>query len=571
MWGDRSGAPVTVRRLMATVVLANLVVVVLVVLVGVISVRRSTDSVDFVTQRIQPTTQYNASVIQGVTVAERHVRQWGLAGDPADIRRYRDSLNSLSIDLRRLTNRDLGDPEVADLIAQQERAVQAWVADYGNVRVQREPGLRNADPALAQVGLDRINAVRAVNEQVDDRLTQLADNAREDAQGRLTTTLVALAALAVAGLVVTVLLARWVQHRLVGPLRELETTVARMTGGEHGTRARIKGPVEVQRVAGALNTLAEENQRAREVEGAIISQLQALDSIKSDFVSNVSHELRTPLTSISGYVEILEEELDDRLTEDEAEMLVATKRNVGRLRELIEDLLTLSRAERRGTDLQQVDLVALLGEVVKDAGISAAHRGVQIVLTTPDEPVMILADASQIARAITNLVTNAVKYSGGSTEVQVELTVEGTDAVLEVRDQGIGIPAGEMGELGSRFYRASNAVNLGISGTGLGLRIVQAILENHQASLEIASEQGVGTTARVRLPLQAHLAPVRSDGTGPRVLRGRGRTTAVTGDRAGDRDGGHDGTGSQLGDASLRDAGVDGARSDDADGNTRRG
>lgn len=287
------------------------------------------------------------------------------------------------------------------------------------------------------------------------------------------------------------------------PLDDLEETANRLARGDHDARARVRGPREVVRVATAVNKMADENERARAVEARVVDQLRDLDSVKSDFVSNVSHELRTPLTSILGYVELLEEELRGGAGGAELDMVAATKRNVLRLGELIDDLLALTRSENRSTDLERVDLVVLTHDVVTDLRVASTQQGVDIVLTTPSGPVPVLADSSQIARVVTNLVSNAVKFSMGAAHVDVEIALEGSDAVLTVRDHGIGIPAGEMHQLGSRFYRASNAVGLGITGTGLGLRIVQAIIENHQGSVELRSSEGHGTTVRVRLPAQA--------------------------------------------------------------------
>ncbi len=121
-----------------------------------------------------------------------------------------------------------------------------------------------------------------------------------------------------------------------------------------------------------------------------------------------------------------------------------------------------------------------------------------------------------MARVVTNLVSNAVKFSEGGSEVEVTVTADGHHAVLAVEDHGIGIPEAEMDQLGSRFYRASNAVDLGITGTGLGLRIVQAIVENHQGTVDLRSTQGVGTHG-----LGADPTRHRSRGVPARAGRGR--------------------------------------------------
>jgi signal transduction histidine kinase len=191
----------------------------------------------------------------------------------------------------------------------------------------------------------------------------------------------------------------------------------------------------------------------------------------------------------------------DRAVDSEMKMIGATKRNVVRLGELIDDLLALTRSEGRNINLVPLDLALLTRDIVTDLRVASSQQGVEIRLRVPGTPVPVRADSSQIARVVTNLVSNAVKFSHGASEVVVTVTADDREAVLAVEDHGIGIPAAEMDQLGSRFYRASNAVGMGITGTGLGLRIVQAIVENHHGSMDMRSDQGLGTTVWVRLPL----------------------------------------------------------------------
>jgi signal transduction histidine kinase len=242
-----------------------------------------------------------------------------------------------------------------------------------------------------------------------------------------------------------------------------------------------------------------ERLRLRQVR--LIGELRRLDERKDAFVSTVTHELRTPLTSILGYLELLEEEVRGHAHDSETEMIEAAKRNVIRLGELIDDLLALTHSEAQRTELAPLDLGLLARDVVTDLRVASSQLGVEIRLDVPGAPVPVLADSSQMARVLTNLVSNAVKFSEGGSEVLVTVAADGKDAVLCVEDHGIGIPESEMGHLGSRFYRASNAVGLGITGTGLGLRIVQAIVENHHGSVDVRSTLGEGTTVRVRIPL----------------------------------------------------------------------
>ena len=213
----------------------------------------------------------------------------------------------------------------------------------------------------------------------------------------------------------------WALRSIRRPLSSLEEMVDRLASGEREARAPDVGPTEIRRLGVALNELAEENARVRELEFHMQQQLMEVDRAKSEFVSNVSHELRTPLTSISGYLELLEESLHEQVDASQAEMLAITQRNVGRLHDLIEDLLALSSAERLPELLDRVDVLSLIDGVAKDLRFSAGSRGVTIsVDAVPDGPgPVVLADAAQVHRAILNLVSNAVKFSRAGGEVQL--------------------------------------------------------------------------------------------------------------------------------------------------------
>ena len=271
--------------------------------------------------------------------------------------------------------------------------------------------------------------------------------------------------------------------------------------GDPDARATVAGAWEIRQVASALNAAADENERAREVEDLVRGDLRSLDRAKDDFVSNVSHELRTPLTTVAGYLELVGEEFDGRMEPRHRRMFEASERNVKRLGALIEDLLTLSRAEGRATDLEEVDVRHLLEDVAADVGITAARRGVAVAVDAP-AGLLVLADRAQLSRALLNLASNAVKFSAEGGGVQLAARRLGTHVEVRVVDDGIGIPADELDRVGSRFYRASNAVRSQVSGTGLGLRIVQTIVANHQGSLRLDSVEGEGTTVVVLLPFR---------------------------------------------------------------------
>ncbi|WP_078973263.1 ATP-binding protein [Streptomyces sp. MMG1533] len=240
-----------------------------------------------------------------------------------------------------------------------------------------------------------------------------------------------------------------------------------------------------------------------EKESGLVDKLRALDKAKSDFLSTVSHELRTPLTSIVGYIELLKDEDAGPLSPSQLHMLDVVDRNANRLRALIEDLLTLSRIDSgaftsRKTPIDLGRLVASAADAIKPAAEAAS---VTLETRCPEQPLVLEADGEQIDRVLMNLLSNAVKFTRGGGKVSVRADAQDGEAVLSVSDTGIGIPAAEQEKLFQRFFRASNATEQAIPGTGLGLTIVHTIVANHGGRTEVRSEEGRGTTITAWLPL----------------------------------------------------------------------
>jgi signal transduction histidine kinase len=491
----------SVRQHLWALVAANLLVVLVVGVAGIVVAVRSHRSVHYLNATVAPARQANVSAMQKLTDIETYVWSYGISGEGAELTQYRDGIRDFDRLRDQLEKARSLDGQLTFLIDDFLLATDNWLQAYAGPRVAGPGGPTTFDQARFDRGRDLFTEVRTTNTAVDRRLRQMSAEAEHSAENLSQTIVLVLVGVLVGGAALSSIVGSRVGRRVTEPLGALEGTALALAEGQHGARAPVSGPREVVRVATAVNRMADENDRARAVEARIVEQLRDLDAVKSDFVSNVSHELRTPLTSILGYLELLEEEMRDHPVDSELEMIGATKRNVVRLGELIDDLLTLTRSEGQRTTLVPLDLAALTRDLVTDLRVASSQQGVDIRLELPDVAVPVLADASQMSRVVTNLVSNAVKFSQGATEVVVSVRTEEDQAVLVVEDHGIGIPATELDQLGSRFYRASNAVRLGITGTGLGLRIVQAILENHHGSLDLRSEQGVGTTLWVRLPI----------------------------------------------------------------------
>jgi PAS domain S-box-containing protein len=226
-----------------------------------------------------------------------------------------------------------------------------------------------------------------------------------------------------------------------------------------------------------------------------------LERMRDAFVATVSHELRTPLTSISGFIEMLQDE-EHGIGESGKTYLEVIRRSTDRLHQLVEDLLLVAQIEAQRVDLRRdpVDLAALAGRSVEAVRPWASEKGVDVEIDAGDLPT-IVGDERRISQVLDNLLSNAVKFSHAGACVRVELRGDATSAHVIVADSGIGIPADEQGHVFSRFYRAQAATDLAVPGTGLGLAITRALVDQHGGTIELESREGEGTRVTVTLPV----------------------------------------------------------------------
>lgn len=231
-----------------------------------------------------------------------------------------------------------------------------------------------------------------------------------------------------------------------------------------------------------------------------------LERLRDAFVAAVSHELRTPLTSITGFVEMLEEGEHD-LSPAGRNYVKVISRGTARLQRIVEDLLLVAEIEADRLQLVKTptDLGELATAAVEAALPAAAERGIELVLDVEGK-LPLEADAARLGQVLDNLVSNALKYTRPGGTVVVLAAESDSSLRVEVADNGIGVPHEELGQLFSRFYRASTATRLAIPGTGLGLVIVRAIVESHRGTVSLSSVEGEGTRVVVSLPA------VQSDG-----------------------------------------------------------
>jgi PAS domain S-box-containing protein len=238
--------------------------------------------------------------------------------------------------------------------------------------------------------------------------------------------------------------------------------------------------------------------RTREL-AAANAQLTELDQLKSKFVSDVSHELRTPIANLKLYIDLLERGRPEK----QAQYVAVLQQQVRRVAALVDDILDLSRLERRKEQDLTYRAVAF-NDVVDQVVQAHQPRAEADGLTLTFEPAAhlppISGDANQLAQVITNLIANALSYTVAG-NIRVSTYLQANRVCLCVADNGSGIPAEDLPHIFDRFYRGHLVLKNDIPGTGLGLAIVKEIVDLHQGSIEVDSQPGQGTIFRVWLPV----------------------------------------------------------------------
>ncbi|HEY1641391.1 MAG TPA: PAS domain-containing sensor histidine kinase [Streptosporangiaceae bacterium] len=245
---------------------------------------------------------------------------------------------------------------------------------------------------------------------------------------------------------------------------------------------------------------AREQDRRRLVEQNV--ELRDLNETRVRYLATVSHELRTPLTSIVSFSDLIRSEAGE-LGSDAGEYLDIVQRNAERLLRVVGDLLDLSSLEEgvARLDLAPVSVPMLARESVRTGWSIAAVDGIRLDIDATDGP-EVRADGSRMQQVLDNLISNAVKFSASGGRVEVKASHDDREWRIDVTDAGIGIPAEELSHLFDRFFRASNARESEVPGTGLGLPTAKAITELHGGRIEVVSTMGSGTTFTVYLPIE---------------------------------------------------------------------
>ncbi len=278
-----------------------------------------------------------------------------------------------------------------------------------------------------------------------------------------------------------ILLAVLVSRRIARPLTEINEAAKRLGRGDYAVRFGGQGAREVSELAATLNYAA--------------GELSKADSLRRELLANVSHDLRTPLTMIKGYAEVMR----DLPGEDGPENLQIIIDEAGRLNDLVNDLLDLSRLEAGVIRLEKTPFN--LTESIRNI-LARYDRLAEFSFPfLAGKDAYVVADELKISQVVYNLVNNAVNYAGEDKTITLSQTVEKGRVRISVADTGEGIPADRLGDIWDRYYKVDHEHKRAQVGTGLGLSIVKNVLDLHGGSYGVISQVGQGSTFWFELPL----------------------------------------------------------------------
>ena len=275
---------------------------------------------------------------------------------------------------------------------------------------------------------------------------------------------------------------------MLKPIDRVSSLAARISHANLKERINHEGPQdEVKRLADTFDDM--------------LGRLDSAFQSQKRFLQDASHELKTPIATAQTNIEVLEMDKDADLS-DYKRTTEVVKRSLDRLNSLSQGLLVLSQGSQPQNGRADIDLTSLINEVVTEAQPAAASDGLSLEAVGVAQGLKVKGDAIGIKQVLTNLVDNAIKYNLPEGRVQVSARAEGSSAIIEVKDTGVGIAATEQQHVFDRFYRVDKSRSRSQGGSGLGLAIVKKIIEEHGGTVSVTSSPGEGSTFRVALPLQ---------------------------------------------------------------------
>jgi signal transduction histidine kinase len=422
-----------------------------------------------------------------------------ITGSPTLLSRYRASRRELARRLDGFSSLISNEPPQRDRAAELIVLIGRYGTDYADLvtRLAKE-SIGAAREATSEEGAERLREIQRAFERflaAEDVLTA----SREKAADTQFTHAIELGVAGLTGSAALILLfAFYLSRSIARPVREAAEGATKLAAGDLSLRLSQSGPGEIGELTAAFNRMAESLQRARVELEEQNAQLRESERLKSDLVNTVSHELRTPLSGVLGFTKLLlTREFD---SETRRHYLGIVDAQARRLSQLIDDFLDVRTIEEgrfeRARDV--VDLGTLLRDEATLYSLQSDLH--ELALDLPETPLPVLGNGDRLRQVIGNLLSNAIKYSPQGGLVEVTAGVHGDEVRVEVRDEGIGIPAEQQSRIFTKFFRADAAAS-GIAGTGLGLAVSRDIVESHGGQIGFRSAEGEGTTFILELPV----------------------------------------------------------------------
>lgn len=272
---------------------------------------------------------------------------------------------------------------------------------------------------------------------------------------------------------------------IVNPIREINEVSKKIAQGDFEARLQKRNDDEIGELCESINYMAQE--------------LAASERMKNDFISSVSHELRTPLTAIKGWAETMRMgDTPDFRTMDKG-MSVIIKESE-RLTGIVEELLDFSRIQsgRMVINMERLDLLAELDEAIYMLRERALNEGKHLIYDEPEFMPPVQGDKNRLRQVFINVIDNALKYTPESGVIGIEVTNTDDNIIVTISDNGCGIPAEHLPRIKQKFYKANQTQR----GSGIGLAVVDEIMNLHNGSLEIESTENIGTTVTLTFPIE---------------------------------------------------------------------
>lgn len=249
-------------------------------------------------------------------------------------------------------------------------------------------------------------------------------------------------------------------------------------------------------------TLLRQKRQIEEMRQRETQHFESMDKLRRQFIGSATHDLKNPLFVISGYADMLEMSPEVKDSDHLVAFVHSIQRGVDKMSDLVHDILDLLQLET-GVTLKKskIDFTTFLEESIKDMRVRAKEKNVSLTLHKPDEIASINIDRQRFSRVIDNLVSNAIKYTESGGKVEVIGKVGHTTVVIEVVDDGLGIPEEMIPHLFQPFQRVNTEEHMSREGTGLGLSIVKTLVEQHSGTVEVKSKLGEGSRFIVTIPM----------------------------------------------------------------------